>query len=338
MASPSRHVPALDGLRAVAVVLVLTWHEGVSVLAPLRGYLGVAVFFVLSGYLITTLLLAEEDRDGRVSLAAFAVRRAFRILPLYVLALAVDVVLVEVLGRGADPAVFAADLPYFLSFTNEFATPGTFGHTWSLGVEEKFYVVWPLLLCGIAGLRRYRGAVAGVLLVAAVAAAWLPGASYLALYAPILAGCVVAVAARDPRARTAVTLLARPTVGAVVVVAAVLVGSTARDTHVHVGFGLLVALTLPSLVAGRGPLARGLAHPALQWVGRRSYAVYLFAPAVASAIALALPTPGVGRLLVVTASTLLVAEVLHHTVERPLQQRGRRWSSSRRPVPQAVTA
>ncbi|MEI7716840.1 MAG: acyltransferase, partial [Mycobacterium sp.] len=150
-------IPALDGLRGIAVALVLVGHGGVTGLSG--GFIGVDVFFVLSGFLITALLLDELGRAGRIGVAAFWIRRARRLLPALVL-----MVLTVVAARGLlpdqsldglrDDAVAAflwvANWRFVATKTDYFTrgTPSPLQHTWSLGVEEQYYFLWPMLLIG----------------------------------------------------------------------------------------------------------------------------------------------------------------------------------------------
>ena len=149
-------LPALDGLRAVAVVAVLLWHADVAVVRG--GFLGVESFFVVSGYLITGLLWTERVATGRTSLRGFWVRRARRLLPaLYLLLLVVTAALVlgwrdlvaRARGDAGAAAVYVSNWYQLLSdqsYFQETGRPSPFRHLWSLAVEEQFYVLWPLLL------------------------------------------------------------------------------------------------------------------------------------------------------------------------------------------------
>src|SRR5882672_3570822 len=153
-----RHMPALDGLRGVAVAGVLAFHLG----RLTGGYLGVDAFFVLSGFLITSLLLAEYATAGAIHLAAFWARRARRLLPallvvLVAVAFAATVwVAARDLGRVRDDGL--ATLFYFANWHSisaghgywaSFQTPSLLQHTWSLAIEEQFYVVWPLIVVAV---------------------------------------------------------------------------------------------------------------------------------------------------------------------------------------------
>jgi len=176
------HVPALDGLRGLAVAGVLLFHAGHLV----GGYLGVDLFFVLSGFLITSLLLDEWRRTDQIKLLAFWARRARRLLPaLFAMLIGVAVYAV-VLAKPAEldqirndawatlayvanwRAIFAGH-----SYWAQFSSPSPLEHTWSLAIEEQFYLVWPLMVVGVLTWRR--GSARALLAVAAL----LAGASVL---------------------------------------------------------------------------------------------------------------------------------------------------------------
>jgi peptidoglycan/LPS O-acetylase OafA/YrhL len=158
-----RHLPALDGLRGLAVLGVLVFHGG-----HLRGgYLGVDAFFVLSGFLITSLLLVEADRTGRIGLRAFWARRFKRLLPalvVFVLGMAVYAAVLasaSELGRIRSDAL--ATLGYVANWNaifrqhgywELFSSPSPLEHTWSLAIEEQFYLVWPLVVAALVSVPR----------------------------------------------------------------------------------------------------------------------------------------------------------------------------------------
>jgi len=161
-----RHITALDGLRGAAVLAVLFFHG--DHLAG--GYLGVDLFFVLSGFLITSLLLAESGSSGRVRLGHFWERRARRLLPallvmlLGVAAYARFVARPEELHRirmdGLATAFYAAnwrDVFAHTDYWSLFSAPSPLDHTWSLAIEEQFYVLWPLLFVLLIAVARRRG-------------------------------------------------------------------------------------------------------------------------------------------------------------------------------------
>ena len=140
-----RHLPALDGLRAVAVATVMFYHYTESRYVP--GDLGVTLFFVISGFLITLLLIRENDRDGAVSLRGFYARRTLRIFPAYyayiLFSLGIDVAR----HHPWSPGLLASALAYVMNYYNALnGHPVTsVAHAWSLADEEQFYLLWPAL-------------------------------------------------------------------------------------------------------------------------------------------------------------------------------------------------
>lgn len=173
------YAPALDGMRAFAIVTVVLTHapwHGKPILAG--GFLGVDVFFVLSGFLITMLLLQEHQRHGRISLRGFYMRRARRLLPLLAVILALAFVVYFVSkptsqGRPTPRAILAAAFYYANWFrVNNAFDLGFITPTWSLAIEEQFYLVWPVAVIGLLAWRRSPRLIAAVALVAAAASAW----------------------------------------------------------------------------------------------------------------------------------------------------------------------
>jgi peptidoglycan/LPS O-acetylase OafA/YrhL len=152
--------PALDGLRGIAILLVLTCHFGMALgyVKQSTGAAGVELFFVLSGFLITSLLIEEQARTGRVSLRSFYLRRARRLLPALLVMVAVVYVLARLVGSS-----FAV-LPTLFYVANFYPASdlGLLAHTWSLSVEEQFYLTWPLMFVAASRWRRGPLAVAGV--------------------------------------------------------------------------------------------------------------------------------------------------------------------------------
>ncbi len=163
------HQPALDGVRGVAVALVLLFHGGFSWMSG--GYVGVSVFFTLSGFLITGLLMAEHDRDGSISVRSFYVRRLRRLMPASLLCLAAVSVAAAFGEFGGLPNVRRDILAALFQVANWNAlangtsyadliarTAGQVGpvdHFWSLSVEEQFYWIWPIVaVLGLSWLRR----------------------------------------------------------------------------------------------------------------------------------------------------------------------------------------
>lgn len=222
-----RHVPALDGLRAVAVLAVVAFHFGAGFARG--GLLGVDIFFVLSGFLITSLLLDEHARRGTIRLREFWGRRARRLLPALLLVIAAVTISARWLGDQGDLGLLRNDAFATLAYVANwhFAASGQdyFGdlaadspllHTWSLGIEEQFYVLWPLLALLLLRLRRGEKWLRVVAVAGALAStAWLVylavgGTDTSRLYygtdtrvAALLVGAVVATMRPGSLARSA---------------------------------------------------------------------------------------------------------------------------------------
>jgi peptidoglycan/LPS O-acetylase OafA/YrhL len=165
-----RRIPQLDGLRAVAVLLVFLVHTFPNRLPG--GHIGVDIFFVLSGYLITTILFREWDRGGTISLRSFYWRRTLRLMPAFVLMLLAYVAIIPAIW-GRDHLIAAASSMYAMNWVRAFdiGPEGFLGHTWSLAIEEQFYLVWPIVLIGL--LRVGRRSIGPFLCAAIIAiAAW----------------------------------------------------------------------------------------------------------------------------------------------------------------------
>jgi len=149
-----RHLPALDGIRCLAITGVV-WHHSLPRPFPGwlgRGHAGVPLFFALSGFLITRLLIAEQRTSGRIDLGQFWLRRSLRILPLYYAVLVGFVLLLGLRAPTEATRHFFASLPFYASYTSNWFVdyrvthPVWFGFAWSLATEEQFYAWWPPLL------------------------------------------------------------------------------------------------------------------------------------------------------------------------------------------------
>ncbi len=197
MSEKSAFRPDLEGLRAVAVLLVLLYHARVPLVTG--GYVGVDVFFVLSGFLITGLLIRELSGTGRVDFPAFYARRVRRLLPASALTLIVTIVaaafllppvrLPDVAGDTVAAGLYVSNMRFAIQATdylNSALPPSPVLHFWSLGVEEQFYLFWPALLAIVAGaafragrrdvgLRRVGIALAAVLVASLLFEVWLTG-------------------------------------------------------------------------------------------------------------------------------------------------------------------
>ena len=335
-----RRFPALDGLRAIAAVLVVFFHYG----GPdwLQGWAGVQMFFVLSGFLITTLMLREEHRTGEISLSEFYLRRAFRILPVYFVILLVTVVASALYGTFVSNGI-GPSLKYFLTFTNEFAGASPYGQSWSLGIEQKFYLVWPLvaIALGTVALRRRAGAAALGMLLALVVVNFTASHSnpgWPLHYFSILTGVLLAIALHSPRgfallrpltSRLAQVIVSIGFVGvhlSVKPIAGFLDGLNGIPGHVLVIplYALATAVLLTAMVAP-GPATTFLSTKPMQFVGERSYSLYLVQTIAATILWFFWPAlSGLGQSVAVTALGLALASVLYATVEIPMINLGRR--------------
>ncbi|MCO1579992.1 acyltransferase [Crossiella sp. SN42] len=335
-----RRFDGLDGLRAIAALMVVFFHYG----GPdrLQGWIGVQVFFVLSGYLITTLMLREESRTGKVALKAFYLRRAFRILPVYFLVLAVTAICALATGTYASSNL-GPEMPLYLTFFNEFAGGTPYGHSWSLGIEQKFYLLWPLLAFafGAFSLRKRLG-ITGLLIALAVVATPFtiaPLASgWPAHYVSILLGCVVALLMHHKSGYRFLQPLTHPAAAIGMAIAVVVLHSFLKPlgdalngqagipgfVWVLSFYPLAIALLLPAVVAP-GPVQKLLSCRPMAYIGERSYSLYLVQSLAASiVVSLGFGLEGSWLATAVTVVALALAAVLYRTVEVPMINLGRR--------------
>jgi peptidoglycan/LPS O-acetylase OafA/YrhL len=334
-----RRFPAFDGLRAIAALMVIFFHFD-GKWAWVAGWLGVHVFFVLSGFLITTLMLREEATYGRVSIRDFYLRRAFRIIPAYYVVIAISWL---VWVHMHHSPTFDGSLLYQLTFTSDLRTGAPFPHTWTVGVEQKFYLVWPLLAFSTVLLRRYRMVVTAVL--AAGALIFLPSPHGYAVvhYFVLLMGCLLAMVMHDRRGFRVLSVLTSPLV-ALVVAVAFIAFHLALTTRIH-GlteqrvislYAIALALLLPAVLRGGLP-ARFLANPVLKFIGDRSYSLYLVQILAAITAQALFPKDPRGHvhMLITVAIGLVVADVMYRWVEQPMIRLGRRLTARREapPVP-----
>jgi len=351
---PKGHIPALDGLRAIAVLLVLWEHLPRGAVSKTEaalyqliqpGYLGVDIFFVLSGFLITRILLVDKERG--VPLRYFLMRRFLRIFPIYYLTLAV----VWIVRGGPELGWCAVYLSNFWFPFHEVASP--LKHTWSLAVEEHFYLLWPLAVYLLSRRGSLRLA-AFVLIPGAIAAGFIANHLYvpkgdLAAMAhardiiqygtmyrmlSLSAGAMLAFSEPFFRQRAGRTLLFalllgglgywavwlagyRPLFGSrkwIWIPAVWLVGFAAISTA-----WVLVGLALDRLGNGAQVL---LSNRPMRFVGRISYGLYLYHFPIYFALGMLRP-PGSAaattqELLTVVGLTFATATVSFYLVERPI--------------------
>jgi peptidoglycan/LPS O-acetylase OafA/YrhL len=340
-----RHLPQLDGLRTIAMAFVLVYHvaktEDLHLLPG--GFVGVDLFFVLSGFLITSLLLREHADTGGVRLREFYVRRLWRLYPALVLVSAVTAVAFVFPNpfdlEPASPLESLVALTYGMSYWGGLELPGgpyLLGLTWSLSVEEHFYLLWPLALLLLLRRGWRAGAVVAlaVLANAYTAALYYAGADINRLYympdarfAQILTGCALAALLQRPQGlgRLRAATGAVPAGLVVAGIAALLLLGTRYDGWywgggmqvVGVGAGILIGHLV---LHERGRLATALGWRPLAVVGAWTYGIYLWHLPL---IRLAQPVFGETLLVAVAAALLAVpvAAASYCFVEQPLLKR-----------------
>lgn len=292
-----RHLPGLDGVRALAVVAVV-WHHAHPGYGwwpgSHNGFLGVDLFFVLSGLLITTLLLHEQDRHGRISLKHFYIRRSLRIFPLYYALLAGMALYFVQASPSPLRHDFLTALPFHLTYLSNWVQPDSLmAITWSLSTEEQFYLVWPPLLV-LLGPRRSLPVLLGFLLLnQAVNFGWLDGPLRAiglpyesrdilqATFTPILLGVLLAFglhASAMPGALARALGPPQPWMLWVPTAALLLLANWPGDMRglPRLAFHLVATAWLGALVLNpQHAVVRGLQWRPLVYIGTVSYGVYL---------------------------------------------------------------
>lgn len=343
--------PALDGLRAISVLVIIAFHLPIP---QLQGaFLGVNVFFVVSGYLITRLLLIEHDAWGRLDLLGFYARRVRRLLPALLVLVCILCLSFPALMGEKTAATFRGDALSSLfyvanwrmiltgqSYFEAFGAASPFRHLWTLGIEEQFYLLFPVLL--IVAVRLFGHRVGAILLIGAVAIASAiemalvvsPADVSRAYYGTdtriqdLLVGAVLALVLQryarpcSPRARVAVR--ASAAIGGAVCLVAFWV--VRPDAAFFRGGFLAFDLSVAAVVLHiewwpRSRMGAVLATPVLAWVGRMSYGLYLWhwpVIVVLAAKGASLPGPVVKNLAV--ALTFALAAASHYYIEDPVRR------------------
>jgi peptidoglycan/LPS O-acetylase OafA/YrhL len=342
--------PYLDGLRAVAVYLVVLFHAGASRFAG--GYIGVDVFFVLSGYLVTQVLLRDIGANGSVRFVRFYARRIRRLLPAAFVTLLVTAAVYYAISSPSESAAalngFKAAFLYATNWFFVHRSTAYFGgdisqnpvlHFWSLAVEEQFYFVWPLLLTAVFGVtrrlgRRQLSAVRIVIATGAIAsvvwALWLRTANPLHAYYgtdarayQLLCGALLALA---PGLYSRVTVLRRaPRVWLPVALVCLLV---IASSWVHLDaiergvFATITTLLILAVLDGShdGVVKRALSSDPVVYLGKISYGTYLWHWPVILVIAKLLDvnstTTVIFACLIATSLASLSFQLLEHPVRR----------------------
>jgi peptidoglycan/LPS O-acetylase OafA/YrhL len=357
-----RYVPQFDGVRAVAISAVVAYHLGYLH----GGWVGVDVFFVLSGYLITGLLLQVDRPPGR--LAAFWGRRAKRLLPAVLVLLAALSIYAWAGGRGLVPAqlrgpslatlFYVANWDQIVSghgYFAQFTAVSPLQHTWSLAIEEQYYLLWPLLILGVTSIARRRRldtsrtllAVTVTLAVLSavwmgVAAHWLgPNRAYLGTDTrawELLMGGAAAII--WPLGRTGSVGRTRlwsilSMLGAIGVVLGAVIAGGPPEWIWNGGLvfiaGCALLMIMGALHAPDGPVGRALALAPVRWLGVISYSLYLWHwPVIVLMTGGTTGWSGAPLLLARLATMLALSCVSFYLVERPLRRTD--WAALRQRV------
>ena len=298
------HVPGLDGIRAVAVLLVVALHYGAYAFPSRRqglfpgGYAGVDIFFVLSGFLITTLLVSEKSVSGSVGFGKFYARRALRLLPALYAVLVAFLLYTAWSGHSMAEAVkeVVAVVFYVSNFAQVYELPrmirSGIGMTWSLAIEEQFYLIWPaLLVFGILRFVRTRPAVLGTITAGIVASAlirvylwnWTAHPYPAAYMRPdaradgLLIGALCAFLWRWDMVPT--RWLSHAAIVSAAFLAFVALFVRAEDFMFNGGFTLVSAaagVVIVAIVLNVSPLVAAMEWAPMRLIGKVSYGVYLW--------------------------------------------------------------
>lgn len=339
--------PDIEGLRAVAILLVVIYHAGVPFVSG--GYIGVDVFFVLSGYLITGLLVNELDGSGRIDFARFYARRARRLLPAAALVIVVTMLAANFvyspqgLRESATAAVtmsvylsnvwFARDSTDYLA---DNAAPNVFLHSWSLSVEEQFYLVWPIFMLltfrwvrGGDSRRRLMLAMAGLAMVSFAGCVWMTSVlqPWAFFGSPLRAwefalGGLAALVPAQAIGRWRISPVALQLSGLLIVLACGLgfdhdtrfPGAIAAVPVLGTAIALLGFTASPASI-GQRLLGSGL----MQWIGQRSYSWYLWHWPVLILGRTLIDDPSAVQTLAMVGLSLLLADLSLRGFENPIR-------------------
>jgi peptidoglycan/LPS O-acetylase OafA/YrhL len=350
--STGQHLPALDGIRGLAVLMVVAGHISIDATHYLANA-GVTIFFVLSGFLITSLLVREKSTRGKVDLKAFYMRRVLRLYPALLLLLLLTPVLMliardtridEYPQRALISGLYLSDFAEASGYNLQYFT-----HTWSLAIEEQYYLVWPavllLLIAGIAtsaARNKRRTLLVAVLGLTGLAIAWRVLATLLldqdrVYFSPdtnvfvLLLGCSLALVPRDALQRVPAWVGNTALVLAVALSVLLPAESDVTRNWVVLGVAVLAVVGVAGATGSNAPLSL---RP-LMWFGVISYGFYLW-----HNVFLDIhwwsdePTGGIRRVLLV-AIALGFAVASFYLLERPVLRLKRRWERSSLPVANA---
>lgn len=355
MGKKRRYITGLDGIRAIAVIMVLAYHLKLALFKS--GFLGVTVFFVLSGYLITGILISEVEEEGTIDLKNFWLRRIRRLVPA-VMSMAVVIIFVSavvnriIFTKGCKD--FLASVLGFnnwwqifnkVSYFEAAGVPSPFTHCWSLAIETQFYLIYPLILLGIYKLVKSRGEgrakrgllFAGVTLLLALISVIL----MIVLFDPqqdasrvyygtdtrafsLLFGALLAILweyRMVPRRLSASVNMVLGSVSFAVLLVMTIAINGSSNFWYRGGqfFGTILTVLMVYAVSGRKTwLSRFLSHPVLKWIGDRSYSIYLWHYPIILLISKGIKASWWITLIEIVLSVVL-AELSYRFIETPIR-------------------
>lgn len=355
MGKKRRYITGLDGIRAIAVIMVLAYHLKLALFKS--GFLGVTVFFVLSGYLITGILISEVEEEGTIDLKNFWLRRIRRLVPA-VMSMAVVIIFVSavvnriIFTKGCKD--FLASVLGFnnwwqifnkVSYFEAAGVPSPFTHCWSLAIETQFYLIYPLILLGIYKLAKSRGEgrakrgllFAGVTLLLALISVIL----MIVLFDPqqdasrvyygtdtrafsLLFGALLAILweyRMVPRRLSASVNMVLGSVSfAVLLVMTIAINGSSNFWYRGGQFvGTILTVLVIYTVSGRKTwLSRFLSNPVLKWIGDRSYSIYLWHYPIILLISKGIKASWWITLIEIVLSVVL-AELSYRFIETPIR-------------------
>lgn len=353
-----KRIDALEGLRGVAVALVVLCHADIPGLGG-AGWVGVNTFFVISGFIITHLLVREQEEHGRIALGPFFARRFLRLIPAMLAMLVVMGLAVRLLVHRAclpgfiDEGLMALAQVHNWAAIYAWCTQQFLSHCWSLSIEWQFYLVWPLLLSATLHGPGGRGrAITTTLALAMASLAWawwlvLSDAGFARIYGgtdaritSLLAGCLVGLWWSPDRAPGGAGW--EPLALAGLAVLAIECGwwstGISPDGVDHLGIhhplatGAATLVLVALLRRPHGMTGRLASHPSLVWLGTVSYGLYLWNFPIATVLVAAVgcqePAQARGWLLLAIPLTLIAGWLSWVAVERPCQRLRRRMATA----------
>ena len=355
MGKKRRYITGLDGIRAIAVIMVLAYHLKLALFKS--GFLGVTVFFVLSGYLITGILISEVEEEGTIDLKNFWLRRIRRLVPA-VMSMAVVIIFVSAV---VNRVIFTKGCKDFLasvlgfnnwwqifnkvSYFEAAGVPSPFTHCWSLAIETQFYLIYPLILLGIYKLAKSRGEgrakrgllFAGVTLLLALISVIL----MIVLFDPqqdasrvyygtdtrafsLLFGALLAILwdyRMVPRRLSASVNMVLGSVSfAVLLVMTIAINGSSNFWYRGGQFvgTILTVLVIYTVLGRKTWLSRFLSNPVLKWIGDRSYSIYLWHYPIILLISKGIKASWWITLIEIVLSVVL-AELSYRFIETPIR-------------------